>query len=75
MNILTIKSENIEPDEETLNAQKQWEQYGTVTDQYLRQTLGDISHEISILPATTGNKGGNNRGDGPLNSRKKLAQQ
>jgi hypothetical protein len=58
---LTLKSENIEPDEETLNAQKQWEQYGTVTDQYLRQALGDISQEISILPAETDRKDSNNK--------------
>lgn len=66
MDRLTLKSENIEPDQETLNAQKQWEQYGTVTDQYLRQTLGDISQEISILPAETNREAGNNRLDKAL---------
>ena len=37
-------------EQETQNAQKQWEQHGTVTDRYLRQALGDISKGISILP-------------------------
>ena len=56
MNLLTIKCENVAPDKETQNAQKQWEQHGTVTDRYLRQTLGDISKGISIRPPESDKK-------------------
>jgi hypothetical protein len=53
MNAITIKSENISPDKDTIEAQKRWQQDGTVTDKYLKRALGDISHHISILPAKT----------------------
>ena len=49
MSILTIKSENFPADKEVAEAQRQWEQDGTVTDKYLRYTLGDISKGISAF--------------------------
>lgn len=47
--MLTINSENFAPDQEVVEAQKQWEQDGTVTDKYLRHILGDISKGISAF--------------------------
>jgi len=53
MGILTIKNDNLAPDKETLEAQRQWEQDGTVTDKYLNHVLGDISKSISVFPSGT----------------------
>lgn len=63
MNVLTIKCENVTPDKETQNAQRQWEQDGTVTDRYLKHALGDISKAISIFPSESDKKDSNKKKD------------
>jgi len=49
MSMLTINSENFTPDKEVIKAQKQWEQSGTVTEEYLKHVLGDITKGISAF--------------------------
>jgi hypothetical protein len=61
MGMLTINSENFTPDKESIEAQKQWEQDGTVTDKYIKHVLGDISKGISAFPPEIKQKKKNNK--------------
>lgn len=62
MGILTIKNQNLTPDKEAVQAQKQWEQDGTVNEKYLTHTLGDISKGISaFVPESKQDKSSRNK--------------
>ena len=48
MTVLRIQCGNLQADEETIKAQKQWVTDRTVSVEYLKHTLGDISKGVSV---------------------------
>jgi hypothetical protein len=47
-NFLTINNDCRMADKKDIEAQKQWELKGTVSADYLKRVLGDISQAVSI---------------------------
>lgn len=62
LGLFSVESENTVVDKESLKAQKQWEKDGTVTEQYMEHTLGDISKGVlAIAPHTKKQKKSNSK--------------
>ncbi len=50
MTTLKIQCCNVSADEEAIKAQKQWVENRTVSEEYLKHVLGDISKGVSVSP-------------------------